>query len=120
MNFQQAVVSGFRNYVGFSGRAARSEFWYWMLFVLLAGIVTGILDVAIFPDNELGPLNAAATVIFFLPGLAVGARRLHDRDYSGWWQLIALTGIGMIVLIVWFCLPGTPGPNRFGPDPLAS
>jgi uncharacterized membrane protein YhaH (DUF805 family) len=53
-----------------------------------------------------------------LPGIAVSVRRLHDRDYSGWWFLIVLTGIGAIVLLVWFCMRGTAGANRFGPDPL--
>ncbi len=55
----------------------------------------------------------------FLPSLAVSVRRLHDRDYSGWWILLAFTGIGYILLIIWYCMRGTAGPNRFGPDPLA-
>jgi uncharacterized membrane protein YhaH (DUF805 family) len=55
-----------------------------------------------------------------LPGLAVAARRLHDIDRTAWWLLILLTGIGAILLVIWYCFKGTPGPNRFGPDPLAS
>jgi uncharacterized membrane protein YhaH (DUF805 family) len=53
-----------------------------------------------------------------LPGLAVSIRRLHDLDRTGWWILIALTGIGAILLIIWYVMKGTDGPNRFGPDPL--
>jgi uncharacterized membrane protein YhaH (DUF805 family) len=120
MNFQNAIVSGFRNYVGFAGRAARSEYWYWVLFAVLVAIVAGILDTAVFPDSDVGPLGAVTSVILLLPGLAVGARRLHDRDYSGWWLLLTFSIVGVILLIVWACMRGTPGPNRFGPDPLAS
>ncbi|WP_455430719.1 DUF805 domain-containing protein [Phytohabitans flavus] len=57
----------------------------------------------------------------FLPGLAVAVRRLHDTDRTGWWVLIALVPIvGFIVLLVFFLMDGTPGPNRFGPSPKAS
>jgi uncharacterized membrane protein YhaH (DUF805 family) len=120
MNFGEAIASGFRNYVTFSGRAARSAFWYWALFALIVGIVTQILDRAIFPDSEapLGPINAIANIVLFLPYLAVGVRRLHDIDRTGWWYLLCFTGVGVILLIVWACQRGTAGANRFGPDPL--
>jgi uncharacterized membrane protein YhaH (DUF805 family) len=58
------------------------------------------------------------SLIFFLPGLAVSVRRLHDLDRSGWWLLLVLTVIGVILLIIWDFIKGTAGPNRFGPDPL--
>jgi len=119
MNFQEAIQSGFRNYVTFSGRAPRSEFWYWVLFEVLVSIVASILDVAIFPLNDISPLNAIASLLLFLPSLAVSIRRLHDIDRTGWWVLISLTVIGIVLLIIWNCLRGTIGPNRFGPDPLA-
>ncbi|MEJ2435971.1 MAG: DUF805 domain-containing protein [Pseudolabrys sp.] len=112
--------SGFNNYVGFSGRAARSEYWYWVLFVFLVNIVASILDTAIFPFQHLSPLSAIATIILLLPGIAVAVRRLHDMDHAGWWVLIALTVIGGIVLLIWFCFKGTDGANRFGPDPLTT
>lgn len=114
MNFQQAIVSGFQNYVNFSGRAARSEFWYWALFVFLVNIAANIVDAAI----DLGVLGALASLALFLPGIAVSVRRLHDLDRTGWWLLIALTGVGIILLIVWDCMKGTTGPNQYGPDPL--
>lgn len=119
MNFQQAVVSGFRNYVGFSGRACRSEYWYWVLFTVIGGIVTMLIDRTVFPDNDTSLINAIFNLILFLPSLAISFRRLHDIDRTGWWWLISLTIIGLIVLIVWACQKGTTGPNRYGPDPLA-
>ena len=60
-----------------------------------------------------------AALALFLPGLAVSIRRLHDRDKSGWWVLLAFIPlIGAIILLIWFIMRGTQGPNRFGPDPL--
>src|SRR4051794_1608905 len=118
MNFAQAIASGFRNYVTFSGRASRSEYWYWVLFTLIGGIVTSILDYSAFPDSTISPLNAVFNLICFLPSFAVAFRRLHDIDRTAWWWLIVFTIIGIIVLIVWACQKGTAGPNRFGPDPL--
>lgn len=119
MTFGQAIASGFQNYVTFSGRAARSEYWYWVLFVILVSIATYALDAVIFPDSETGPINLLAGLALFLPGLAVGIRRLHDLDRTGWWFLIAFTIIGLVLLFVWACMKGTAGPNRFGPEPQA-
>jgi uncharacterized membrane protein YhaH (DUF805 family) len=120
MNFVEGTVAGFRNYVNFSGRAIRSEYWYWVLFTVLIAIVTGILDRALFPDSEMGsgPLNLIANLIILLPSISIGIRRLHDIDRTGWWYLIVFTIIGVFVLIYWACLRGTQGSNRFGPDPL--
>jgi uncharacterized membrane protein YhaH (DUF805 family) len=121
MEFPEAIKSGFRNYVTFSGRAARSEYWYWVLFAMLVALAAGIIDSALFANliEDTGPVGAITSLILFLPGVAVAARRLHDIDRTAWWLLIILTGIGAILLIVWACFKGTDGPNRFGPDPLA-
>ena len=120
MGFGQAIASGFANYVNFTGRAFRAEYWLWFLFTVIGALATWILDAAIFSPTPAGvsPLNSVFDLIVFLPSLAVAARRLHDIDRTAWWLLLALTVIGSIVLIVWFCFKGTPGPNRFGPDPL--
>jgi uncharacterized membrane protein YhaH (DUF805 family) len=119
MNFVEAIASGFRNYVTFGGRAARSEFWYWTLFVFILTIVTGILDRAMFLDEgTTGPITLVASIVTLLPSIAMGVRRLHDIDRTGWWYLIVLTLVGVILLIIWACQRGTPGANRFGPDPL--
>ncbi|MBI4275225.1 MAG: DUF805 domain-containing protein [Rhizobiales bacterium] len=119
MNFLEAIASGFRNYINFSGRARRSEYWYWVLFVLLLGVVTALLDAVIFGESELSPINLIAGIVTFLPGLAIGFRRLHDIDRTGWWWLIVFTIIGVFVLIYWACLKGTDGSNRYGPDPFS-
>jgi uncharacterized membrane protein YhaH (DUF805 family) len=118
ITFQHAIASGFQNYATFAGRAPRSEYWYWVLFALLVGAAAAILDQAFFPGLDTHPLHSLASLALFLPGLAVSVRRLHDLDRTGWWMLIMLTGIGIILLLIWFCLRGTPGPNRYGPDPL--
>ena len=121
MNFVQAIKSGFTHYVTFSGRACRSEYWFWVLFALIGGLITAGLDAAIFGYHPgVSPFNGIFDLVTFLPGIAVAARRLHDIDRTAWWLLILLTGIGAILLVIWYCFRGTPGPNRFGPDPLPS
>lgn len=116
MGFWQAIASGFSNYVIFSGRACRSEYWYWALFVVLCDIAAGIVDAAL--GNY--AVTSLIDLVFFLPGLALAVRRLHDLDRSGWWFLLVLIPVvGLIILIVWACTKGTEGPNRFGPDRLA-
>jgi uncharacterized membrane protein YhaH (DUF805 family) len=122
MNFWQAIKSGFVHYVTFSGRAIRSQYWFWVLFTLLGGLATEILDAGIFSSSipSASPLNGVFNLLTFLPSLALSIRRLHDIDRTGWWVLIAFTIIGIFVLIYWACKKGTPGPNRFGPDPFAT
>lgn len=115
MGFGQAISSGFSNYVNFSGRACRSEYWYWILFIIIADIVAGIIDYAI-GVQVVTSLFGLATI---LPNLAVAIRRLHDLDRTGWWIFIGLIPlVGWIILIIWYCTRGTNGPNRWGPDPL--
>ncbi len=120
MDFVGAIKSGFWNYASASGRAARSEFWYWCLFSFLAASAGTIVDLAIFRDTDIALFSPLISLALLLPDVAVGIRRMHDLDRSGWWLLIYFTGIGAIVLLVWDCMKGTTGPNRFGPDPLAS
>jgi uncharacterized membrane protein YhaH (DUF805 family) len=119
MNFTQAISSGFQNYVNFTGRAARSEYWFWTLFTVLVSIAAGLIDLALFRSFDFSPLSTIVSLGTLLPSLAVGVRRLHDLDRTGWWLLLVITVIGAIVLLVWFCMRGTAAPNRFGPDPLA-
>ena len=119
MGFTEAISAGFRNYVNFSGRATRSEFWYWVLFAVLASIAAGLIDIALFGLEGSSAIESLVGLALFLPGLAVSVRRLHDLDRSGWWVLLGLIPlVGVIILIVWNCQRGTIGPNRFGPDPL--
>jgi uncharacterized membrane protein YhaH (DUF805 family) len=125
MNFFEAIKSGFKNYVNFSGRAQRSAYWYWILFFYIALFTPIFIDLALSAgSSEPTGISAVAFVVVlvcFLPNLAIGVRRLHDMDNSGWWILLTLLGgLGQIILFIWFCIKGTEGPNRFGPDPLAS
>jgi uncharacterized membrane protein YhaH (DUF805 family) len=119
MNFTEAIQSGFQNYANFNGRAQRSAFWYWALFCFIASIVLGFVDMAIFGSEGVPLLQGLFGLATLIPYLAVGARRLHDTDRSGWWQLLHFIPIiGTIVLIIWMASRGTPGDNRFGPNPL--
>ena len=117
MSFVEAISSGFRNYANFSGRAVRSEDWYWVLFAAIVLIVFGAIDKSLYPGIAMGPFSYVTMVVglaLILPSLAVSVRRLHDIDRTGWWVLIGLTFIGTLVLIYWACRPGTSGSNRFG------
>ena len=92
-----------KNYFNFSGRATRSEFWYFMLFVLLFGIVITLIEV-IMGTYDSGILSLIYNLALLFPSLAVSTRRLHDTNRSGWWNLIMLVPIiGIIVLIVFYC-----------------
>ena len=120
MGFGEAIQSGFRNYVGFNGRASRSEYWYWVLFAFLVNIAANIVDRSLGGGmSTVGLLGGIVALALLLPNIAIGIRRLHDRDKSGWWLLlIFIPLIGAIILIIWFIIRGTPGPNRFGEDPV--
>jgi uncharacterized membrane protein YhaH (DUF805 family) len=117
VGFGQAISSGFSNYINFSGRACRSEYWFWILFYFIGALVTGGIDAAIGMSITSGLFGLAV----FLPNLAVSIRRLHDLDRTGWWIFISLIPIiGWIILLIWYCTKGTEGPNRFGPDPFGT
>ena len=104
-------------YVTFSGRAQRSELWWFFLFTLAGSFVLGLVDGVLFGVQALSILWSLALI---LPGISVGVRRLHDQDKSGWWLLIAFVPlIGFLVLLYFYVQRGTDGPNQFGPDPLA-
>ena len=119
MGFQDAVKTVFNKYLTIEGRARRAEYWWFFLFCLLAGLVLGIVDGIVFGSAGITPISSLFSLAVLIPSITVGVRRLHDRDMTGWWLLIALVPlIGFIVLLVLFVLRGTDGPNRFGPDPL--
>ncbi len=113
MNMEQAVRTVLGKYFDFTGRARRSEFWFWVLATFLASIVAAIID-AVIGFQVVGFFVAIATIF---PSLAVGARRLHDTGRSGWWQLLSLIPlIGLIVLIVFWAQDSQPD-NAHGPSP---
>jgi uncharacterized membrane protein YhaH (DUF805 family) len=118
MGFGQAISSAFANYFNFKSRAARSEYWYYALFLLIAGLATLLIDFAIFGPRDIGPVNAIFTLATIFPSLAVSVRRLHDIGRSGWFLLLAIIPlIGLIILIYWACQPSDPQPNKYGPAP---
>ena len=102
MNFGQAISTCFSNYATFSGRASRPEFWWFFLFQILVSMAASMLG-----DVVAGLVSLA----LLLPALAVGARRLHDIGRSGWWQLIMLTVIGLLLLIYWWVQPASGDPS---------
>lgn len=117
MDLSTSVKVCFKKYATFGGRAQRSEFWYFCLFCLLVGIVTLYIDISVLGysvEEEYTPLNTIAYLAVFIPSISVTARRLHDIGKSGWWMLLALTGIGIILLIVWYATEGEKKKNRFG------
>ena len=114
MTFMGSIKTYFSKYVTFTGRASRPEYWYWWLFMLIAGICTYIIDGLIIKDLETSPANLLFSVVTALPGIAVSVRRLHDVGRSGWWLLTLFTVIGLIPLIYWALRKSDEGENRFG------
>lgn len=109
MQFQESIKTCLSKYADFKGRASRSEYWWFVLFNLIVQAAAAALS-----EN----LSYAIAIGFFLPSIAAGVRRLHDKDKSGWWMLLHFVPlIGAIVLLVWFCQKGTPSANRFGDVP---
>lgn len=95
-------------YAQFEGRASRSEYWWFYLFTVLATAAADMLG---------GTAGNLASLAFFLPGLALVARRLHDTGRSGWWFLIAFTVIGIPVLLYWLVKDSDAGANKYGAGP---
>ena len=128
-------VKCIKNYVNFSGRARRMEYWMFYLICQIIGLVIAIpYTITLFASINLvtGDFNPSGAWVFFtillaiyglflfLPSLAAMVRRLHDTGRSGaWWLIIFVPFVGVIWLIVLLALPGESGENRFGPDPKA-
>jgi uncharacterized membrane protein YhaH (DUF805 family) len=119
-----------RKYAQFDGRARRSEFWMFWLLIMIIQIVFNVLIGVVGgggmsagappsgPAMGLFMILGGVGLALLIPSLAVAFRRLHDTNRSAWWLLIALIPvIGALVLLVFYVLDGTPGPNRFGEDP---
>jgi uncharacterized membrane protein YhaH (DUF805 family) len=104
------------NYADFSDRARRMEYWSFTLVNFLIGFALAMLRFR--GSGFIGVIALVYSLAMIIPSLSVTVRRLHDTDRSGWWLLIALIPlIGELVLLVFMFLEGTPGPNRYGPDP---
>jgi uncharacterized membrane protein YhaH (DUF805 family) len=112
MSFTEAVRSCFQNYASFSGRAPRSEYWYFVLFEIAALVGLAIMDWLIGTAPILYMLGALALV---LPALTVGVRRLHDSNKSAWNLLWSLVPFGALYLLWLYIRPGDDGENDYGP-----
>jgi uncharacterized membrane protein YhaH (DUF805 family) len=109
MKFQQAVQTCFSKYVDFSGRASRSEYWWFVLAYIVVAVVAGFIHEYVY---------VLAVLAFLLPLLAAGARRLHDIGKSGWWLLVGLIPvIGGLVLLYFTVQPSEAGANDYGSPP---
>lgn len=123
-----------RKFATFEGRARRSEYWLFSLFLFLSGIPAGFLLMmatlgaagAAHTEAAGGVAGVSAIILLaiglfyaamFVPSLAVSVRRLHDSDKSGWWLLLGLIPFGGLVILIFTLVDGTPGPNRYGEDP---
>ena len=109
-----------RRYTQFSGRASRSEFWWFQLFIVIVSIPLYVLSfiAGYTGSSTLALVSAGLSVILWLavivPLIAVTVRRLHDTDRSGWWYLLMLVPFVGLIVLVFMLLPSTPGDNRFG------
>ena len=123
-----------RRYAEFSGRATRQEYWMFTLFcgllyaaaVIALIVVAGVSAKGAKPGVDEMPIGVAIGILLvillylalFVPTLAVKARRFHDQDLSGWFVLLGfIPYVGWLVILIFMCIDGTAGPNRFGPDP---
>jgi uncharacterized membrane protein YhaH (DUF805 family) len=145
-----------QKYADFTGRAPRAEYWWYVLALIVAFIVLGVVESILGIHHMIfysyGPLTALLWLATIVPSIAVGVRRLHDTNRSGWWILLPIipyalaiviagpaiiaggmgAGLGIaalfllvgalcaLLLLVFMVLPGTPGENRYGPNPLGS
>ena len=122
MAFAEAVRTSWQKYGDFDGRAKRSEFWWWTLFVTIVNLAaSALLTLMIVVFQERVFIVWASVLVFMivvlgliLPSIAVSVRRLHDRDLKGWWYLLGFVPGGSLVLPVLYALPSKPGDNRFG------
>jgi len=117
VGFADAIRKCFNNYATFSGRARRSEYWWFALFAVIVGVVLeGLLAATKSPI--FGILFAVFWLAIIIPTLAVTVRRLHDTGRSGWWYFIILVPfIGGLVLFVFTLMDSQPQQNQFGPSP---
>ena len=131
MNMKEAVTSALvKKYATIEGRASRSEYWWFFLFWFLGDILFDVLDAVLGwqfgePDifgDQMGVLNVVYTLAMLAPFVCVTARRLHDVNRSGWWQLIPLTIIGIIPWFYWMVKKPEDNEegreNKWGTNPL--
>ncbi|OTA15718.1 membrane protein [Xenorhabdus vietnamensis] len=109
-----------KNYICFKGRAQRKEFWYFVLFQILAILIISFLErqfAVANPEIYMGWFSAIYLLLTFLPALAVNARRLHDINCSTWWLLLHLIPfVGTVILLILAVLKGQVGNNKYSSE----
>jgi uncharacterized membrane protein YhaH (DUF805 family) len=112
VNFVQAIMGAMTNIVTLRGRASRSAFWWFALLQVIAYLVVGLVSDASTAAGIV--LDIIVGVPLVIAGIALAVRRLHDSDRTGWWWWIGFVPfVGGIILLVFYILRGTPGPNRY-------
>ena len=112
MPFLKSVRSSLEKFATFSGRASRSEYWWFALFYVLVGIITPQLDLILGTGTgEAGPIEELSEIVLLVPFLAVMIRRIHDTGRSGWWWFTIFPPF------VFIFMKGDEGPNLYGPSP---
>ncbi len=110
-----------KQYAVFKGRARRKEYWFFILFNLIASLLLTLVDFmtgSLDAELGMGLLSGLYSLAVLIPSLAVTVRRLHDTGRTGWWLLIGLIPlIGAIVLLVFMLLDSQPGDNEYGANP---
>jgi uncharacterized membrane protein YhaH (DUF805 family) len=124
MNMEGAVRSVLSKYGTILGRAARPEYWWWVLAVFILLVITRLIDGALiapmlgferFEHDGGQPLSMLVSLAVLLPGICVAGRRLHDLDKSAWWLLMGfIPVVGFLVLLWFFVQRGSEGANQFG------
>tara|TARA_B100000780_G_C20802392_1_gene318699 strand:- start:128 stop:505 length:378 start_codon:yes stop_codon:yes gene_type:complete len=122
MNMKEAVISVLTNWNNFSGRACRSEFWYFVLATALLGYIIIIFEIATgmvdFESAGIPILSIIFNLLILVPSISVTSRRLQDRGISGWWQLSYFTIIGIFIIPILCILPAKEDENKCGTNPL--
>lgn len=117
MKFTESVKTVYSKYATFSGRATRSEYWWFVLFLYATILCVVLLGVATGIDKPFLALIGIFVAISFIPIVALRVRRLHDIGKSGWWIFLGLVPyIGEFILFI-FSVMGSDGENEYGPDP---
>ena len=124
IEFIPAVRLAFQRYFEFHGRSSRAEYWWFALFILIGYFSTGLLDLLVTrtynPHMQFGALGLIFRIVIVVPGFALGSRRLHDINRSGWWQLLwiaVITVIPVILLVYWHIKQGDTSFNNYGAQP---
>ena len=116
VNFGQAIVLFFINYIEFSGRSSAGAYWYFALWSILLAILFAVLDSTLDLVDKYLNFSNTLSLITLVPSISLSIRRLHDINRSGWWFLLSFTVVGLIPIIYWACQRGDRAENDYGPD----